>query len=90
MIEAGTPSQIAWGDGKWVFLDMGFSRDARSCGILVGNGNPTSEQFGAAKRRMVSLAKGASITIEFGDRSAFVRLLQRSREPDGAINRERG
>jgi hypothetical protein len=57
MIVAGTPSQIAWGDGNWVFLDMGFSRHARSCGILVGNGNPTSEQFGAARREMVSLAK---------------------------------
>jgi hypothetical protein len=25
MIEAGKPGQILWGDGNWIFLDIGFS-----------------------------------------------------------------
>lgn len=59
MVEAGTASQVAWGDGNWVFLDIGFSRDARSCGILIGEGEPDSEQFGRAKRRILLLAEAA-------------------------------
>ena len=57
MIEAGTKSQVVWGNGNWVFLDIGFSRDARSCGLLVGDGEPSSIQFGEAKRCILSLAE---------------------------------
>jgi hypothetical protein len=59
MIKAGLCSQIIWESGIWVFLDIGFSRDARSCGVLEGDGNPQSVQFGEAKKRIVSLAKAA-------------------------------
>jgi hypothetical protein len=24
MFEAGTPQQIEWADGNWIFLDIGF------------------------------------------------------------------
>jgi hypothetical protein len=59
MIEAGTKSQVVWGNGNWVFLHIGFSRDARSCGLLVGDGEPSSIQFGEAKRCILSLAEAA-------------------------------
>jgi hypothetical protein len=40
MIEAGTAQQIAWGDGNWVFLDIGFSGTKRTCGLAIGDGEP--------------------------------------------------
>jgi len=60
MVKAGLASQIKWSDGTWVFLDIGFSQDRKTCGLLVGDGKPTSTRFGEAKRQIVSLAKKQS------------------------------
>ena len=63
MIEAGLHSQITWGEGNWVFLDIGFSRDARSCGVLMGDGNPASAKFGEAKRLILARTKAAQAPL---------------------------
>jgi hypothetical protein len=55
MIEAGDKSYVHWSNGIWVFLDIGFARDARTCGLLIGNGTPSCVQFGEAKRQIVRL-----------------------------------
>jgi hypothetical protein len=48
MIHAGTAAQINWGKGDWIFLDVGFSSTARSCGLLVGDGEPRCITFAEA------------------------------------------
>jgi hypothetical protein len=53
MIEAGTREQIKWGDGNWVFLDVGFSATKPSCGLIIGETKPVRIQFGDATRRIV-------------------------------------
>jgi hypothetical protein len=53
MIEAGHSSQIKWGNGNWIFLDIGFSNKRRSCGLLFGDNVPVCLKFGDAKRRIV-------------------------------------
>jgi hypothetical protein len=60
MIVAGTPEQIEWMDANWVFLDIGFSANKSSSGLLIGNGDPASFQFGEARRRIVECVKHAS------------------------------
>jgi hypothetical protein len=60
MIEAGKLEQVRWGDGNWVFLDIGFSAKARSSGLLIADGEPKCFQFADATRQItehVSLAK---------------------------------
>jgi hypothetical protein len=59
MIQAGKTHEILWGEGNWVFLDIGFAKDAKSCGLLVGDDEPVCVQFGAAKRQIVRLAEQA-------------------------------
>jgi hypothetical protein len=49
MIHAGDAAQIKWGKGDWIFLDVGFASTARSCGFLVGDGNPRCVTFAEAK-----------------------------------------
>jgi hypothetical protein len=44
-ISAGDSSQVQWTDGNWVFLDIGFSNQGRTCGLLLGDGDPKSVQF---------------------------------------------
>jgi hypothetical protein len=57
MIEAGNETQFEWGDGNWVFLDIGFSgaRNARgrTCGLAIGNSEPECVNFAEAKQRIV-------------------------------------
>ncbi len=52
MIQAGEESDLAWGDGNWAFLDIGFSNNSRSCGLLVGNEDARCVRFGEALRRI--------------------------------------
>jgi hypothetical protein len=61
MIEAGKRSEIEWGQGNWIFLDIGFSNKARSCGLLIGDEDPICLRFGDAKRWIVEqlLSAGA-------------------------------
>lgn len=54
MIHAGKRSEIAWGDGNWIVLDIGFSEKARSCGLLVGEGVPRCLKFAEAKSEIKS------------------------------------
>lgn len=53
MIEAGEVSQTHWGEGNWIFLDIGFSHRSRTTGLLIGDGDPEVLQFGAARERVV-------------------------------------
>lgn len=57
MIEAGTKDQVVWGDGNWVFLDIGFARDKRSSGLLIGDGEPCTRTFGEAQREIIAHAE---------------------------------
>jgi len=59
MIFAGNVSEIAWSKDSWVFLDIGFANESKSCGLLVGEEEPKSVQFGDARQRIVQLAKSA-------------------------------
>jgi hypothetical protein len=53
MIGAGSRDQIKWGDGNWVFLDIGFSSSERSCGLLIGGAEPQAVRFGEAEQKII-------------------------------------
>jgi hypothetical protein len=75
MFEAGDRSQVDWGNGNWIFLDIGFAKHTRSCGLLFGDGNPTSVAYATAKsqiverirhsRSMVNLVIEAPLSVSF-------------------------
>jgi len=48
MIVPGQKSEVAWGDGNWIFLDIGFSCESRSCGFAFGEETPKSITFANA------------------------------------------
>lgn len=68
MIYAGTVSDIVWTSGTWVFLDIGFSKNKQSCGLLVHDGEPDMFQFNKARDTILNLAANAAgpvnLTIE--------------------------
>lgn len=46
MIVQGTIEGARRESGEWIFVDIGFSRDSRSCGIAVGDSEPQCLRFG--------------------------------------------
>ncbi|MCY3565570.1 MAG: helix-turn-helix transcriptional regulator [Gammaproteobacteria bacterium] len=46
MIVAGVRDQARRDSGQWVFVDMGFSADERSCGIAIGDLQPRNVRYG--------------------------------------------
>jgi hypothetical protein len=60
MLGAGTIEQVDWNNSDWLFLDIGFSANKSSSGLLVGNGEPCTLQFGEASRRIVEHVRRAT------------------------------
>jgi hypothetical protein len=48
MIRAGLINEITWTSGEWIFFDVGFSNNSRSCGLLKGDANPIELRFNEA------------------------------------------
>jgi len=58
MIRAGHVREVTRTAGEWVFVDVGFARDARSCGLLVGEGDACEVTFAEVVRRVSEVASG--------------------------------
>jgi hypothetical protein len=63
MIIAGNASEIIWGEGNWIFLDIGFSGRRKTCGLLVGGGEPQLATFSAATQMIVKTIAASRSTI---------------------------
>jgi hypothetical protein len=50
MILAGKKSEVCWGNGNWIFLDIGFSNSTKSCGYAFGDETPQNLRYGDARR----------------------------------------
>ena len=46
MIVPGVPQMASRDSGKWVFVDIGFSQDSKSCGIAIGDSAPHAIHYG--------------------------------------------
>ncbi len=67
MICAGRAAQVQWGKGDWIFLDVGFSSKARSCGLLVGDEDSQCVTFAEAIRKIkdeVAEATALNLVVE--------------------------
>lgn len=55
MIRAGLPSEAIQSSGMWAFVDLGFAQAAKSCGLLVGDGEPKEVTFSQLRTEMLEL-----------------------------------
>ena len=67
MIVSGNVSEVTWGDGNWIFLDIGFSGAAnargKTCGLLVGDGEPELANFSASVQKIITTIRASRSTI---------------------------
>jgi hypothetical protein len=55
MIRAGTAAEANRTSGEWVFVDLGFAEKAKSCGLLLGDGEPEEVAFSQLKARLLAV-----------------------------------
>ena len=55
-IRAARTEDATRSSGEWVFVDPGFSRNSKSCGLLAGDGEPSQLTFAQLQRSLVALA----------------------------------
>jgi hypothetical protein len=52
MIRAGKANEVVWGNGIWIFLDIGFSCKGKTCGLLIGRESPKRFTFNGAYKEI--------------------------------------
>lgn len=55
MIGAGLTTEATRTSGQWVFVDLGFAKAAKSCGLLVGDGTPKEVSFSKLKTEVLEI-----------------------------------
>ena len=67
MIVAGKKCEVMWGEGNWIFLDIGFSGAAnargKTSGLLFGEDEPQLVNFSEAAQKIVTKIKDLHSTI---------------------------
>lgn len=62
-IRAGSESQITWGDGNWVFLDIGFASRKPTCGFAQRKENPELLTFAEAQKRVIEAIERSTLPL---------------------------
>jgi hypothetical protein len=53
VLRAGKPSEVEPNSGEWLFIDVGFSSNGKSCGVLSGAGTAESLTFSRAMQVLI-------------------------------------
>jgi hypothetical protein len=83
MIHAGTLADIVWSGGTWVFLDIGFSKKRKSCGLLVHDAAPAEFQFYRARDEIVDLVRKATAPVNLRIEAPLSVAFDKSGNPNG-------
>jgi hypothetical protein len=54
---AGELHQLHRESGEWAFVDVGFARESKSSGLLIGDGPPSTMTFANLQRELVRLSE---------------------------------
>lgn len=63
MIRAGRINEVTAASGNWVFLDIGFANNAKSCGLLFDDGTPEEVTFNSAVEDICNFIKSGNAPV---------------------------
>jgi hypothetical protein len=90
MIHAGTVADIHWDSGTWVFLDIGFSKKKKSCGLLVHDAKPYEFQFCKARSLILDAVAGATGPVNVTIEAPLSVAFDKSGNPNGRSIEKQG
>lgn len=76
--------------GLWVFVDLGFSRQAKSCGFAVDDCPPEELTFGCLVRRTLDVVRSASTPVNLLLEAPLSAAFDKSGNPTGRRIEKRG
>lgn len=56
-IRAATVAEASRSSGEWVFIDLGFASETKSCGLLVGEGEARALSFSQLQTEIASICR---------------------------------
>jgi hypothetical protein len=62
-IRAATLAELTRASAEWVFVDLGFANEAKSCGMLVGDGKPRTLSFSQIRAELASICNASSAPL---------------------------
>ena len=90
MIYAGTLNHLHRSSGQWVFVDVGYSSSAKSCGFLVADGMPTALTFGELKERLIELSQSEGEPLNLVLEAPLSCSFNKAGNPTGRSVEKRG
>ena len=73
MIRAGNLKEISRQSGQWAFVDLGFAEKARSCGLVVHDGDPVELTFSGLLDQLAGLSRQDAPRSTWSSRHRFQR-----------------
>jgi len=83
MILAGKKSEVQWGEGNWIFLDIGFSNDKRTCGFTFADESPQNLSYGVARSIIVEKIRNSIPLINLVIEAPLSVCFDTNRNPKG-------
>jgi hypothetical protein len=62
-IRAATVAEAKRSSGEWVFVDLGFASNAKTCGMLIDEGEACTLSFSELKSRIASICSTGSAPL---------------------------
>jgi hypothetical protein len=91
MIGAGTKSQVEWGSGSWIFLDIGFAKGGnKTCGLLFGDDDPKCVEFGECREQIVKQIRNSTNVVNLVIEAPLSICFDSKRNPKGRFIEKEG
>ena len=90
MIVPGTRDTASRDSGEWVFVDIGFSKDSKSCGIAVGDSDPCDIRYDDLGLRIADESKKSSPPLNLLIEAPLSVAFNAYRNPTGRKIEKRG
>ena len=89
-MRAGTVDEIRRTSGDWVFVDVGFSRESKTSGLLVNDGQPIEVTFNDLRQELLKLTKQEGPAINLVLEAPLSVAFTRDGNPAGRSIERRG
>lgn len=87
-IRAGRTDEVTRSSGDWLFVDVGFSNNSKSCGVLCEGNEPKELTFSQTKTCLVQLVTASTRPLNIVLEAPLSVAFSETGNPDGrAIER---
>ena len=84
------PKDVSRNSGQWVFVDIGFSRESRTCGFAVDDYPPEELTFGSLVQRTLDVVRSASRPVNLLLEAPLSVAFNKDGNPTGRRIEKRG